>query len=331
LSFAVNYEVGDFNISKKEINLKILRSRQGLRDNNEIEMSFRQMSRCFFLLVFILFLINSTSYSVELERVEVRLYSAFERMHATRNLEYKMAVNDSIRNMFSDILQHKASFDYSFDTLKTVGKILSPDKLFRIINWNVVHPDGSNSYYGYIQYYLKTKDTIVVTELIDFSERMEDPEQQMLDASQWYGALYYDIVPAKEKSRTHYLLLGWDGGDLFVNRKVIDVLSFSSSGVPKFGKNVFVFGKQRKKRVVFEFSYMATMKLFYDKEIDMVVFEHMVPINSSLINQRSAYGSDLTFDGLEYEKGKWVLRENLNVKNKKKDLNKRKKDISYTF
>lgn len=304
---------------------------EGLTDDNVIEKRFIKMNRCFFSLVFFLFLINSTSYGVELERSAVKLHGAFARMHAAQNFEYKMAVNDSIRDVFSNILQYKASFEYAFDTLKTVGKILSPDKLFRIINWNVVHPDGSNSYYGYIQYYHTAKDTIVLTELIDFSERMADPEQQMLDASQWYGALYYDIVPAKEKTRTHYVLLGWDGGDLFVNRKVIDVLSFSSSGVPKFGKNVFVFGKQRKKRVVFEFSYMATMKLFYDKEIDMVVFEHMVPINSSLINQRSAYGSDLTFDGLEYEKGKWILRENLNVKNKKKDLNKRKKDISYTF
>ena len=97
-------------------------------------------------------------------------------------------------------------------------------------------------------------------------------------ADQWYGALYYEIVPAKVKRRNHYLLLGWDGGDLFVNRKVIDVLSFSSSGVPRFGKSVFKFKKDRKKRVVFEFSYMATMRLFYDDDIDMVVFEHMTPI-----------------------------------------------------
>lgn len=259
------------------------------------------------------------------------LFEAFIRLRAAPNLEVKIAINDSIREMFRDVLQYNDSYTHAFDTLKTVGKLMSPDKAFRIINWNITHPDGSYSYYGFIQYYIERKDTIKLTELIDFSERMVDPEQQMVSADQWYGALYYEIVPMVDKKRTHYLLLGWDGGDLFLNRKVIEVLSFTSSGTPKFGKNVFIFKKERKKRVLFDFSYMATMRLFYDDEIDMVVFEHMVPINSNQKDNRSTYGSDLTFDGLHFKDGKWRLEENLNVKNKKKHLNKRKKDISYTF
>jgi hypothetical protein len=208
---------------------------------------------------------------------------------------------------------------------------MSPDNVFRIINWNITHPDGASSYYAFLQFYIEDKNKIVLTELTDMSERMEDAEQQIVGPEQWYGALYYQIVPSSDRKRNHYLLLGWDGGDLLVNRKVIDVLSLTSRGKPKFGKSVFQFGKERKKRVVFEFSYMATMRLFYDPDIDMVVFEHMVPIHSEKKDIPASFGSDLTFDGLEYEDGKWILRENLDVKNKKKILNKRKKDISYTF
>jgi hypothetical protein len=116
------------------------------------------------------------------------------------------------------------------------------------------------------------------------------------------------------------MLLGWDGGDIYLNRKVIDVLTFNSSGKPKFGKNIFKFGKDRKKRVIFEFSYQATMRLFYDENIDMIVFEHMTPIRPSLKDQKIHYGSDLTFDGLELVDDKWILRENLDVKNDKKSL-----------
>lgn len=289
------------------------------------------MSKQFLVSLFLFLAFSFSASGVDLERVEARLYGAFQRLNTARDFHQKMACNDSIRTMFSEVLQYKASYNYGFDTLKTVGKVMSVDEKFRIVNWNIIHPDGSYSYYGFIQYYLKSKDTIVLTELIDFSDRMTDPEQQIVSADQWYGALYYEIVSSKGKERPHYLLLGWDGGDLFVNRKVIDVLSFSSSGVPRFGKNVLVFGKNRKKRAIFEFSYMATMKLFYDKDIDMVVLEHMVPVNSSMANIPSAFGSDLTFDGLEYDNGKWLLRENLNVKNRNKQLNKRKKDISYTF
>ncbi|ALO15070.1 hypothetical protein L21SP5_01420 [Salinivirga cyanobacteriivorans] len=263
--------------------------------------------------------------------VDDTLFDYFKRLRTIQNIDKKLALNDSIREIFGRILKEKDSFEHGFDTIKTIGKILSPDEKFRLINWNIIKPDGTYNYYCYVQFYNEDKDEIRLTELHDASDSISDPEQQVLMADQWYGALYYEIVPAKVKRRNHYLLLGWDGGDLFVNRKVIDVLSFSSSGVPRFGKSVFKFKKDRKKRVVFEFSYMATMRLFYDDDIDMVVFEHMTPIKPSLKGQKVAYGSDLTFDGLEFEDGKWILRENLDVKNSKKQLNKRKKDISYTF
>jgi hypothetical protein len=262
---------------------------------------------------------------------EDSLFAGFQRLRAAKSLTQKVAINDSLRTIFRRVLQQNESFRHSFDTLNTVGKIMSPDEAFRIINWNITHPDGTNSYYAFLQFYHEDKNKIVLTELTDMSERMDDPEQQIVGPEQWYGALYYQIVPSDDRKRNHYLLLGWDGADLLINRKVIDVLSFTSSGKPKFGKSVFQFGKERKKRVVFEFSYMATMRLFYDPDIGMVVFEHMVPVQSAKKDIVASFGSDLTFDGLEYEDGKWILRENLDVKNKNKMLNKRKKDISYTF
>lgn len=282
------------------------------------------------VILLVLFSFKGISQS-QLSQVDDTLYDYFHRLRTIQNMENKLALNDTIRAVFQRALTQKSSFNYGFDTLETVGKIMSPDEQFRLINWNIVNPDGTYNYYCFIQFYNDDNDEIRLTELTDKSDRIIDPEQQVLAADQWYGALYYEIVPAKVKKRKHYLLLGWDGGDLFINRKVIDVLSFSSSGVPRFGKSVFKFNKDRKKRVIFEFSYMATMRLIYDDDIDMVVFEHMSPLKPSLKGQKMAYGSDLTFDGLEFEDGKWILRENLDVKISKKLLNKRKKDISYTF
>ncbi len=285
------------------------------------------------LLLFLLMLISLSGITqrTHTKNVNDTLFDYFSRLRAIEQINDKLALNDSIRDIFTRILKDKNSFEYGFDTLKTVGKVMSPDEKFRLINWNITNPEGTYNYYCFIQYYDEDKDEIRLTELTDRSDSIQDPEQQVLSADRWYGALYYEIVPAKTKRRNHYLLLGWDGGDLFINRKVIDVLTFSSRGVPRFGKSVFKFKKDRKKRVIFEFSYMATMRLFYDDDIDMVVFEHMAPKNASLKGNKMAYGSDLTFDGLEFVDGKWILKENLDVKNSKKDLNKRKKDISYTF
>ncbi len=284
------------------------------------------------LSISILFFIHTgQSQTSQSANVEDTLAGSFKRLRITPDQVQKKQINDSIRNIFKRILVKKEYFEHSFDTLKTVGRIMSPDEKFRIINWNTLNGDGTYTYYAFIQFYREDKDEIVVTELIDKSDSIPDPEQQVLDAKNWYGALYYHIVPPQKRKNDEYLLLGWDGGTLFVNRKVIDVLRFSSSGVPRFGKSVFKLKKERKKRIIFEFSYMSSMRLFYDDDIDMVVFEHLVPLTPAVRDQKSYYGSDLTFDGLEFEDGKWHLRENLDVKNSKKDLNKRKKDISFTF
>lgn len=251
------------------------------------------------------------------------LFDLFQTLRKTEDVQNKMVVNEEIKNIFRRILSKGNYFEHNFDTVSSLGVVTSPDETFRIINWNTLDGDGTYTYHAFIQYRPKKRDEIKVTELTDKSDSIIMPEQQILQADEWYGALYYEIVPAKINKEIVYMLLGWDGGDIYINRKVIDVLSFSSSGKPKFGKNIFKFDRERKKRVIFEFSYQATMRLFYDDNIDMIVFEHMTPIRPSLKDQKMQYGSDLTFDGLELEDDKWILRHNLDVKNDKKNLRRK--------
>ena len=40
----------------------------------------------------------------------------------------------------------------------------------------------------------------------------------MLSENSWFGALYYKIIPVV-KNKTYYTLLGWDGNDMFSNKK----------------------------------------------------------------------------------------------------------------
>ncbi|PLX16403.1 MAG: hypothetical protein C0599_15385 [Salinivirgaceae bacterium] len=270
-----------------------------------------------------LFILPFIAFSQPVKTVNDTLFDYFQALRTTQEFNQKMVINEKIKNVFRRILSQDKYYEHSFDTIKSMGVVSSPDEAFRIINWNTMDGDGTYTYHAFIQYRPKKRDEIKLTELIDHSDSIIMPEQQILPPDQWYGALYYEIVPAKINKQMQYVLLGWDGGDIYINRKVIDVLTFSSSGKPKFGKNVFKFGKKRKKRVIFEFSYQATMRLFYDDNIDMIVFEHMTPIRPSLKDQKMQYGSDLTFDGLELVDDKWILRENLDVKNDKKSLRRK--------
>ena len=217
-------------------------------------------------------------------------------------------------------------FNAPFDTLrKTISIIDAPDNSFRIINWMVYYNKGVYDFYGYVLY--KQTDSILSFKLTDNSAKMPKPEEVTTTNADWYGALYYDIVKSGTEEDPYYVLLGWDGNDLFTNRKVIEALSFDENYIPTFGKPVFQFKEDDlRQRVVFEFSESATMKLRYEPKYNMIIFDHLSPAKSTLEGKSEYYGSDFTFDALKFEDYKWTLMEDINIRNPKTKQSKRIKN-----
>ena len=101
-------------------------------------------------------------------------------------------------------IEIQGALDYKFTKLKTVGIIDSPDKLVRIINWNVEQDDFNHKYYCYVLRYDKRKKKYQHTELKDMSFGMPSQPTEMVTQDNWYGALYYRIVPVEKGARTMY-------------------------------------------------------------------------------------------------------------------------------
>ena len=77
--------------------------------------------------------------------------------------DYKMHANDEFTAMLKKALALPGSFTYPFDSLTTMARLTSPDKKFRILNWNIPLQNGSSSFYGFIQSYNpKTKKYVVL-------------------------------------------------------------------------------------------------------------------------------------------------------------------------
>jgi hypothetical protein len=232
------------------------------------------------------------------------------------------AENDSIRiaynNRFTDVFEQALllpeSFEYSFGKLQNIGVLPSPDNKIRLINWNLPMDDGTHVYYCYLQY-LPKKGEYKLFKLNDKSADIQGPEYKSLDDKKWFGVLYYEIIPVKEKKNTWYTLLGWDGNDRVTTKKIIDVLYFDNSGKPKFGDDVFELPKVRKKRIVFEFSAEVVMSLKYHPQKNMIIFDNLSPLNPGLEGQKQFYGPDMTYDALVWEKGKWVYKQDIDVRN----------------
>ena len=60
--------------------------------------------------------------------------------------------------------------------------------------------------------------------LEDSNTLNEHNNNKKLNYKNWYGCLYYDIIPIKVGKEKYYTLLGWDGNNKNTTKKIIDVV-----------------------------------------------------------------------------------------------------------
>ena len=84
---------------------------------------------------------------------------------------------------------------------------------------------------------IKGNKGIRLVALIDMHDAYEKKPIGTVDYTDWYGALYYKIIPFENGNKTEYLLLGWDGGTAGSNYKILDVLVLGKKSV-RFGSPV---------------------------------------------------------------------------------------------
>lgn len=248
----------------------------------------------------------------------------------TKDVE-KQAYNEQLIKKFQQVLSEPESFkNYQFDSLKNMMCIVAPaDNKFRLINWNLPAKDGTQQYFGFIQEHFSETakkgflkkvriDSMQLYMLYDKSAEIKNPENAITDNKKWFGMLYQDkIIIKKNKSKTYYTLLGWDGNDNFTQKKIIDILTFDNKGVPHFGADIFNYQKKYPKRVIFEYSATCSMSLRYSSRKDSIIFGHLAPIRPQMEGQFQYYCSDMSFDGFGFKKGKWNYGIDVNAVNDK--------------
>ncbi len=241
-------------------------------------------------------------------------------------LSYKM-INDSIEperynanykfiKTLVNTLKTPYSFNFSFDSLKTISIQSSSDKRFRIFSWHVMNNDGSYRYYGTIQ--MNNPDgKLQMFPLVDYTPAIKNSADTITTPDKWYGAQYYRIISVLNNVQTpYYVLLGWKGNTIRSTKKVIEILYFKD-GKAYFGMPVFDGDKEQpnKKRAIFEYDRRASMLLNYEPSISTVVFDHLAPPDPKLKGRFELYGPDFSYDGYRLVNGRWKFVQDLELKN----------------
>lgn len=219
------------------------------------------------LFVFMFFDLSVQSQDIEeFREFEDSLVSISYLMYNANNDEEKFNANETFIIILEDALSLKNSFRYPFDSLEHISIINAPDDMLRLFTWTIFRENGTYSNYGFIQSYSRRFNDYEVYFLNDMSGIMEAPEMKVLDHKNWYGAIYYDIILTKTGSSRYYTLLGWDGNDPLIQKKIIEVLTLRSNGMPRFGHSLFPDFSDASKRIIFQYSSLTTMNLRFEKQ-----------------------------------------------------------------
>ena len=244
--------------------------------------------------------------SLQKKEDSIRAYSVkiIQGINASDRLE----ADSLFTRMLVRALKTKGSFHYPFESLQTISIQYSPDSVFRIFTWQLVINENVIRQHGAIQ--MKTYDgSLKLYPLIDKSDVTTNIQDTIGNNYGWMGAIYYKIILKKSSNQNFYTLLGFDENNIRSSRKVIEVLNFLNDE-PTFGGRYFSFEddavfKTSRSRYIMEYKKEAGPRLAYDKDLDMIIVEHLVSESNEPQKKWTLVG-DGDYEGFTWKGGKWV-------------------------
>jgi hypothetical protein len=223
----------------------------------------------------------------------------------------RFEANEKFKALLLFILSHENAYEIDFSTVRNLS-VLKPDKdKLKIFTWVVPRTNLAYECFGIVYAWNERKRNYQITELKDIKGTTQVSEKALYRKGEWWGALYYEIIPVKSRGRQYFTLLGWDGNNALTSRKVIDVLSLSPMGQPTFGATLFRgYGKQAR-RIIFEYSDNTQMALRYERQAYIVEKQKSKRKKSKPVNPNAR--TQITSDGFRAQK-----KEDDNVRRKRK-------------
>ena len=224
------------------------------------------------------------------------------------NADDRFNADSSFTRMLVRALKIKNSFHYPFESLQTISILYSPDSVFRIFTWQLVINENVIRQHGAIQ--MKTYDgSLKLFGLIDKSNVTTNIADTIGNHNGWIGAIYYKIIQKKSSNQNFYTLLGFDENNIRSSRKIIEVLNFLNDE-PTFGGRYFSYEedsvfKTSQSRYIMEYKKEAGPRLTYDKDLDMIIVEHLVSESNEPKKKWTLVG-DGDYEGFKWKGGKWV-------------------------
>ncbi len=267
-------------------------------------------------ILFILFIYSSILFSQDnnFENKKIELNKLAQIILTGESDSIRIATNQNFKHTLLTVLNTKKSYKYDFGDIMHVSILQPKNKKFKLFTWFLPYNNGTYEYFGIIQKCKKNGKKCSIYELETTTKLEQKNLNEILNTTDWYGCIYYDIIPIKIEGKTYYTLLGWDGHNRHTTKKIIDVLSIPKKKNPFLGANIF---NNKQKRIMIEYSSKYSVSLRYDKKLEYIVFDHVAPIDGISINNFDIYAPNLSYDIFKKTDFGWKLETDIYLNNTK--------------
>lgn len=255
------------------------------------------------LVVFLIFLGLNASAQIDFQKMEKDLAFQADVMVNASKASHRSLAAANFHDEFRNALEAENSFNFPFDSLKWISKLYSPDSSYRVFTWQVLISANDVDYFGFIQ----SADSLFP--LVDKSPYSQDLKYETLTPGNWFGQIYYDVKNFSFDGENHTLFFGARMLDQDTRIKTVEAIERKSDEWV-FGKELF-FKQSRHGdfRLIIEYYAEANAQLRYDDELDLIVFDHLIPVVNPYEGNKTIRVPDGTLEAYSFEKGKWHYKE----------------------
>ena len=294
--------------------------------------------RGFFIVCLLLPCVQLSAQSrVVMGRYAEQIASQIELVYNASTDNERYHASETVSILFQEALAQEDSFKWKWDFGSRISVLTAPDGKFRIITWPVVRDNGEYECFGFVQSYDEEDEEYRVYVLNDKSDEIISRNEAVLGPSEWFGAVYQELIQTSYDGHNYYTLLGWSGVDHLTQRKVMEPIWFKrGSSLPNFGQALFRRERDRR-RLVLEYTRDAMVNLRYEtqyvREVEtkrvkkkgskrpvvvqenhdskrrMIIFDEVAPRVPGMEGLYRYYIPTGTEQAYAFVKGKWELVE----------------------